>query len=117
MASDQSGIAGNPVAGMEDEKISRHQITGGDVDLFIITENGGLRRSHVAQGLDRPFGAIILKKPKSTAKRVMTMIAVASMAWPRKAETTVAAKRMRMRIFLNCSAKMARAETVWAVSS
>jgi hypothetical protein len=50
-------------------------------------------------------------KPRTTANSTMTVMAIASTPWPRKADNAVARSRMMMSTFLNCSSRIAHGET------
>ncbi len=59
---DQPRVGGHPVTGAQHDDIARDDFACRDLAFHAITQHAGHRRGHLAQCLDRPFGAILLNQ-------------------------------------------------------
>ena len=66
---EQTGIRGHAVAGVQEDHISRHQLTRRDFDFHSIAQNGGGGRCHLLQRFNRAFGAIFLDKAQQNREQ------------------------------------------------
>jgi hypothetical protein len=56
----QARIRGRPVAGAQQDDVARHELARRDVILLSVPRYRCVRRRHLAERLDRPFGAVLL---------------------------------------------------------